>query len=153
MEADLAVWRTDWSALLERMQVNRELSPVEAAELAAITEMIDFNEADVLKRRNTGIDRDAAAFSGVVREFCQQVAPDLVELAVEDAVERLTERLEKAQGDRARRDQLQQEQAQAHELLSKIVEARGARRRRHRASLQGSRLSGCRRAATRSAAF
>ncbi|MFN4258555.1 MAG: AAA family ATPase [Gemmataceae bacterium] len=93
-EAALATWREQWGQALERLGLTPETTPAEVQ--AVLVEIQKFwqhyREADGLRRRLEGIDRDACRFREDVEELARHVALYKADLSAE----RLTEELQAA---------------------------------------------------------
>ena len=79
LENVLAGWSIDWARQVGKLGLDADASPTAAlAVIESIREARNqINEADVLKKRIEGIDRDSAAFNGRVDELVAILAPDL----------------------------------------------------------------------------
>ncbi len=79
LEKALSEWRITWGKNVEKIGLNADVSPTAA--LAVIESIRDtrtqLNEAEVLKKRIDGIDRDSGAFKKRVDELVDTLAPDL----------------------------------------------------------------------------
>jgi uncharacterized protein YhaN len=104
----LARWQRDWTAAVASLGLDGQALPVEAhAVLEALDELLQRqDEVDSLAQRIASIDRDAEVFAQEVKHFVAQVAPDLMETPVEQAVAQLHARLVRSQTDAARKAEL-----------------------------------------------
>lgn len=94
-EADLGRWRTRWEAAVAPLGLSAEALPAEAAEvLDEVRSLFDkLKEADVLKKRIEGIDKDAENFSREVLKLAETAAPDLSHMPARDIALKLHQRL------------------------------------------------------------
>ncbi|MBC2710943.1 MAG: AAA family ATPase [Desulfosarcina sp.] len=79
LENALSNWKTNWERNVGKIGLNADASPTAAlAVIESIREARNqINEAEVLKKRIDGIDRDSAAFKTRVDELVDTFAPDL----------------------------------------------------------------------------
>jgi uncharacterized protein YhaN len=124
---ELSAWRAAWSEASGLLGLGGEPTDEEAfAVLDAMAQHVrQVEQAEGLRRRIEGIDRDAARFAEDVEERCKRYAPDLAALPVAEAAERLVRAAEKARIDRAERDRLEAELA----ALTRSKEALALRRK------------------------
>lgn len=100
LEENLDQWKDKWSGHVERIGLDADASP-----MAAMT-VIDsireakglIDEADVLRKRIEGIDRDADAFRDQVDNLVTDLAPDLEDQPRDRAAILLNTRLTEARG-------------------------------------------------------
>jgi len=104
----LTRWQHDWTTAVASLGLDGQALPVEAhAVLEVLDELLKRqDEAEGLAQRIAGIDRDAEVFSQEVKHFVAQVAPDLTDTPVEQAVAQLHARLAKAQTNAVRKAEL-----------------------------------------------
>jgi uncharacterized protein YhaN len=107
----LAVWQAGWHKALAGLGVNGEVSTLDATDhLETLQGCFDrLKEADDLKKRIDGIDRDAAALEKEVQALLEKVAPDLLSLPLDQAILKLRTLLAQAQKDGALADELSAE--------------------------------------------
>jgi len=105
----LEEWRKNWGAAVKRLGLEEDAAP---NEVNTVLESVDdlfakLKEAGDKRQRVEGIDRDAKDFTENVRRLTEQVASDLTELPVEQAIADLYDRLNTAVRAQARFDELQ----------------------------------------------
>jgi uncharacterized protein YhaN len=121
-------WRIDWAVAVEQLGMDRDAEPLAAnAVIESIDELfVHIKEANDTRLRISGIDRDAKQFTSSVTHLLSQVAPDLQELPVDQAVADLNDRLEAATKSQTKLDgwneQLQQEEAKREKANSQVVQ-------------------------------
>ena len=97
----LSGWRADWEKNVSRLGMDSEASPT--AVLAVIDSVRDaknkIGEANILKKRINGMQRDAATFAERVDQLAGAVAPDLKDEPQDRVAERLSVRLTAARKD------------------------------------------------------
>ena len=130
LEKALRAWRERWHRQVARIGIDTGVSPTAA--MAVIDSLKEARgqmmEADVLRKRIEGIDRDAAAFNARVGERVEALAPDLATEPRDGAAELLYARLTAARKiDAERRGLLQQlaaakqEKADAEKRISRCT--------------------------------
>ena len=109
-ERDFADWRAQWSTCTRALGLPDGASPEQVgAALEAIAQLARAeDDADKLRRRLAGIDRDAAQFVADVHAVCESCAKDLLARPAEEAVAALVDRVGRAKEDRARRKTLEE---------------------------------------------
>lgn len=123
---DLQQWRIDWSEAVAALGLDRNAAPSEAnLVIEAADELFRLiKEADDLRSRIEGIDRDAGGFKRSLQRLFAQTANDLLELAVDQAVADLYDRLEAASTAQTKLDgwkgQLETEKSKRDKANSKI---------------------------------
>jgi uncharacterized protein YhaN len=97
-DEQLAAWQTQWTPLTARIGLGSGALPETAnAYLASITELFKrLNEADVLRRRIEGMDRDTGKFTEDARALAIQIAPDQTDRTAEEIAVELQARLTRA---------------------------------------------------------
>ena len=107
-ETSLKQWRERWRDSVTRLALTDDASPSQAnSALEAIKELFDkLDEAEILRQRIVGIDRDSESFTALVRRVSDQVDGELPKMEVERAVAELHQRLTAAQTAHARREEL-----------------------------------------------
>ncbi len=103
VEQELKAWQHRWSETVEALGLDTSAGPDEAnAVLEKMQELRqELGKADGLAERIEGIDRDQDEFSKEVKLLCEEVAEELSERPVLEAVEELHKRLQKATEDKA----------------------------------------------------
>ncbi|MDX2453051.1 AAA family ATPase [Desulfosarcina sp.] len=100
----LSRWKTSWENSVKKIGIRAEANPTAA--LAVIESIREFrnkiSEADVLRKRIDGIDRDSAVFTSRVDELVEALAPDLKAESRDRAAELLNGRLTHARKDESR---------------------------------------------------
>lgn len=120
-EAELASsavdrWRTDWAAVVEQLGLDRDAEPHAAnSVIDSVDELFShLKVVDDTRVRIEGIDRDAGQFAKSVTHLLSQVATDLQDMPVDQAVADLNDRLEAARTAKTKlggwNEQLQQEE-------------------------------------------
>jgi len=107
----LAEWRKQWHKALSGLGLVDEVSTFEAIDLVEILQNC-FNtlkESDDLKKRITGIDRDATELEKDVRALLENTAPDKLILPLDLAILQLRTMLREAQKNRTLHDRLSEE--------------------------------------------
>lgn len=107
----LAKWQEQWRKALFGLGLKDEVSTLEAIDLIeTLQNCFDkLKEADELKKRIDGIDRDAAELEKEVKALLEKVAPDMVALPLDQAILQLRTMLSQAQKDGALYDKLSEE--------------------------------------------
>ena len=118
-EGELAVWLSDWTALMEALGRGHQTTPGEVSDyLQAIAEGLKWvDEAKGLQLRIDGIDQDARDFEQDVQALMVRLAPDLAGRPVGEALLELGSRLTAQREAKSRRDELQKQARQAEEEL------------------------------------
>ncbi len=121
----LSRWKTSWENSVKKIGIRAEANPTAA--LAVVESIREFrnkiSEADVLRKRIDGIDRDSAGFTSRVDELVEALAPDLKAESRDRAAELLNGRLTHARKDASRHAGL------VERLESSIIELEDAQRR------------------------
>jgi uncharacterized protein YhaN len=91
-------WRDQWELAIMRLGLDKDARPAEAnTVLGAIDELFSkLKDADDLRERIDGIDRDADEFARTVGRLAQEMSPNLKDLPVEQAASDLYDRLDVA---------------------------------------------------------
>ena len=107
-EQDLKKWRADWATEMEALGLSDDALPSQAnSVLQDIGRLFQkFRDADQVRIRLEGIDRDAREFASDVQELVGKTLPELAKNSPEDAVSLLTTRLKEARLDQEKRDSL-----------------------------------------------
>ena len=105
---DLAAWKSGWHKALSGLGVKGEMSTLDAADhIDTLQRCFDkLKDADDLKKRIDGIDRDAADLEHEVKALLEKVAPGLVALPLDQAILKLRTLLGQAQKDSTLYNQL-----------------------------------------------
>ncbi len=95
---ELEVWRRQWESVAIIPGTTRPFEPEAAQDLLDGVEQVfsKLKEADELRSRMKGIDRDSLEFEREMQELSREAAPDLADLPVTDCVLQLYERLTEA---------------------------------------------------------
>ncbi|WP_372677199.1 AAA family ATPase [Desulfosarcina sp.] len=121
----LSRWTSSWEKSVKKIGIRADANPTAA--LAVIESIREFrntiSEADVLRKRIDGIDRDSAVFTSRVDELVEALAPDLKAESRDRAAELLNGRLTHARKDESRHAGL------VERLESSKKELEGAQRR------------------------
>jgi len=129
---DLEKWRLEWAQAVATLGLSCDAKPSEANSVIETVDELNrlFTEANDVRSRIEGIDRDADEFRQSVQRMLAQVAADLTGLVVDQAVADLVDRLAAASTAKTRLDgwkeQLEAEVKKRDAALSKIerLEAR-----------------------------
>lgn len=127
LERQLGAWRNDWASAVRPLGLNAGAEPTVANEvLSGMRDLREkLKEADILRKRIDGIDRDAGAFAKRVRELTHAVAPELEATLPERAAVELNARLTKARENlsklRTHETQLRQVEELRQESESRIT--------------------------------
>ncbi|MCA9178294.1 MAG: AAA family ATPase [Planctomycetales bacterium] len=107
-EQDLGNWRADWATEMEALGLSDGALPSQAnSVLQDIGRLFQkFRDADQLRIRLDGIDRDAREFASDVKKLVGKTLPELAKKSPEDAVSLLSTRLKEARLDQEKRDSL-----------------------------------------------
>ncbi len=121
---DRAEWEGRWASATRALGLDPTASPEEATaalEAASTLARIE-DEADKLRRRLAGIDRDAARFTEEVRDVVAKCAPNLASAPPEESCAELARRVTHASAQRAKRETLE-DQARGMEAQAREVRA------------------------------
>jgi uncharacterized protein YhaN len=122
----LAEWQNRWRKALTGLGRKEDLFPDEASDLLdTLQSCFDkFKEADDLKKRIKGIDRDADTLEADLKTLLDKIAPELLTLPLDQAILQLRTRLTQARENAAlfqkhseELDALQEDIAAAEKLL------------------------------------
>ncbi|RZB34669.1 MAG: hypothetical protein SRB1_00437 [Desulfobacteraceae bacterium Eth-SRB1] len=107
----LAKWQEQWRKTLFGLGLKDEVSTLEAIDLIETLQSCfdKLKEADDLKKRIDGIDRDAAELEKEVNALLEKVAPDMLALPLDQAILQLRTMLSEAQKDGALYDKLSED--------------------------------------------
>ena len=119
IESDLERWKIRWGKNVAKIGLDAEASPGAAmVVMDSIREAkVLIDEADILRKRIEGIDRDTDAFQKQVKILVESVAPDLKDEMPERAAELLNARLTQARESQSKRKSLEKQ-------IAKITEER-----------------------------
>lgn len=107
----LTNWQEQWQKAFLDLGLKGEVSTLEAIDLIeALQNCFDkLKEADDLKKRIDGIGSDAAVLKAAVKALLEKVAPDMVDLPLDQAILKLRTMLNQAQKDSTVYDKLSEE--------------------------------------------
>jgi uncharacterized protein YhaN len=113
-------WQEQWRKALIGLGIKYEVSTLEAIDLIETLQSCfdKLKEADDLKKRIDGIDRDADEIKKDVNALLQEVAPDMLNLPLDQAILQLRTMLIKAQKDGTLYDKLSEELNSLQEEVS-----------------------------------
>jgi len=123
-------WQGQWQKALLGLGLQEEVSPLEAVDLIeTLKSCFDkLKEADDLKKRIVGIDRDAGELEAELNGFLGKIAPEMLHLPLDRAILELRTMLNQAQKDATLHeklseelDSLQKEVASAQEILQRAT--------------------------------
>jgi uncharacterized protein YhaN len=112
-------WQDQWEKALSGLGFKGEISTLEAIDfIETLQACFDkLKDAEDLKKRIEGIDRDAKEFVKEVKALLEEVAPKMLELTLERAVLQLRTMLSQAQKDKA----LYEKNSEEFDILQKEV--------------------------------
>lgn len=118
-EQDLKKWRAGWATEMEALGLSDDALPSQAnSVLQDIGRLFQkFRDADDVRIRLEGIERDACEFASDVKELVGKTLPELANKSPEDAVSLLTTRLKEARLDQEKRDSLSRQIEEQGERL------------------------------------
>lgn len=124
-EQDLLQWQSEWTKAIRFLGLEYDANPAQAVSLIEDIKdlFMKLKEAEVLRQRIDGIDRDAKAFAGKVTDLAKREAPDLSGLPVEQAVAEFNVRLTRARKAKTQQQSLEQQGQQEQKKL-RIAEDR-----------------------------
>ncbi|MBW1830007.1 MAG: hypothetical protein JRI74_11380, partial [Deltaproteobacteria bacterium] len=116
----LAKWQEQWRKALFGLVLKDEVSTLEAIDLIETLQNCfeKLKEADDLKSRIDGIDRDAAELEKEIKPLIEKVAPDMLALSPDQAILQLRTMLSQAQKDGTLYDKLSEELDSLQEEVS-----------------------------------
>ncbi|MCA9132053.1 MAG: AAA family ATPase [Planctomycetales bacterium] len=126
-QAAVELWRTQWASAVAQLGLEGDAEPAVAnSVIESIDELLSLIEkGEDTRHRIAGIDRDAEQFATVVSGLLSQLATDLLELPVEQAVADLYDRLEATGKAQTKCDgwseQLQQEEAKRANAAAQVL--------------------------------
>lgn len=139
---ELAQCQSRWAEEMQRLSLPPQASPGQA--LAVLTTLDDLNEkrqeAERLRERVEGIDKDAVQFEAGARRLAQRLAPDLGQEPIERIVEQLQARLAEAREKQVRQDELRKKRDRE---VRRREEALAAARQAQAALTALCHLAGC----------
>ncbi|MDA3791966.1 MAG: hypothetical protein PF503_26145, partial [Desulfobacula sp.] len=102
-QEDLTNWQGQWQKAFWDLGLKGEVSTIEAIELIeTLQDCFDkLKEADDLRKRIEGIERDATELEVAVKNLLETAAPDLVDLPLDQEILKLRTMLSQAQEDNA----------------------------------------------------
>ena len=112
-------WQDKWRKALSGLRLKQDVTTSEAIDLIdTLKDCFDkLKEADDLRKRIAGIDRDASKMDSQLKDLLKKVAPDLLDLPMDRAILELRVQLGKAQKDKILFDKLTEES----DLLKKEI--------------------------------
>ncbi|MEA3414776.1 MAG: AAA family ATPase [Thermodesulfobacteriota bacterium] len=116
----LAKWQEQWQKALFGLGLKDEVSTLEAIDIIETLQSCfdKLKEADDLKKRIDGIDRDAAELEKEVNVLLEKVAPAMLGLSLDQAILQLRTMLSQAQKDGALYEKLSEELESLQEEVS-----------------------------------
>ncbi len=116
---EIARLEADWADAVKPLGKGPAPSPAQVNALLEDVKTLfaDLKEADVLRKRIAGIDRDARAFAEDVAAAVKQAAMDLAEKPAEDAAMALIARLKAGLNEQARQEGLEKQKAQEEKAI------------------------------------
>lgn len=118
-EEALETWKAQWRDLLERFGLQEDSSPAEMADfIEKVRELFaKQGEAEKLQIRIKAIDEDAGSLQGQVAGMVTNIAPELADLPVDDAVMYLNSLLAENRISETRRRQIEEQLEQAQQEI------------------------------------
>jgi uncharacterized protein YhaN len=118
-EQALVQWRSRWTEAIDPLGLNADASP---AQILAVLEdlktlFVKLDEAQVLAKRISGIDRDADDFKAKVARLTSSHAPELSVLEAQQAAAELNARLTSARNIKARQQGFEKQRQQEEDQL------------------------------------
>ncbi len=127
----LSQWKSDWAAVMCELGLPPDSSP-DAAE-TLIETLVELNDhqrqAEQFQERISGIDADTERLTAKVKSLCQEIAPDLLDTDVSDAVTTLRDRMIAGQRDEAVRNKHLAKKTQAEQQLNLAYASRDSGQR------------------------
>ena len=107
----LTRWQDEWQKALSSLGLKNEISTLEAIDLVDILQSCfdKVKEAEDLKKRIDGIDRDSGELEQEVKSLLEKVAPDMLPLPMDQAILQLRNILSLAEKDRTLYDKHSEE--------------------------------------------
>lgn len=117
---ELTAWDEQWRDLVAELGRDRRLQPLEAIEMMeALQNCFEkLRQAEELQKRIDGIDRDATALAGEVRNLTGEVAPDLLEQPLELSIPALRRLLDAAAKEETLAGELEREMVAVAEEIA-----------------------------------
>ena len=118
-EKALAQWQSQWAEAILPLGLKADATPVQAfAVVEDLKTLFDkLKEAEILRKRIQGIDRDAEAFLGKVAGLITSIAPELSEQPPQQAAAELQVRLTRTRTAKAEKQSLEKQKEQEEEQL------------------------------------
>ena len=127
----LTQWKSDWAAAMCELGLPPDSSP-DAAE-TLIETLIELNDhqrqAEQFQERISGIDTDTERLTLKVKSLCQDIAPDLLDTDISNAVATLRDRMMAGQRDEAVRNKHLAKKTQAEQQLNLAHDSRDSGQR------------------------
>jgi len=124
-EKELARWQEDWEKAVRPLGLEADSIPPQAsAVMNGLKDLFDkLKDADILRKRIEGIDRDQVQFAAKVLDLADAVAADLKEVPPEAAAAELNTRLTRARRAESQRQTLQDQLRREKKRLDKSIHA------------------------------
>lgn len=121
---ELGLWRQEWQGVLGSLGGNRQIHPAEAGDVLENLHncFARLKEADELRKRIEGIDRDAGRFEEAALALAQKIAPALMGQPAGQIVAQLKALLNQARNDRTLHARYAQETQEATEEKLRLTE-------------------------------
>ena len=123
-EKDLSDWQVQWEKAVRPIGLNGDAQPEEANlvmdELKNLFEKI--REAEIIKKRINGIDRDREEFIQRVKSLAEVVAHDLSKRAPSETALELHHRLKQSREALTKKETLEKQMDQEHERLHRAIQ-------------------------------
>ena len=116
----LADWQEQWRKAFLDLGLERDVSTLEAIDLIDNLQVCfdKLKEADDLKKRIKGIERDANALETAVVELLKNLAPEMVDLPLDQAILKLRTMLNQSQKESTLYDKLSEEIDALHQEIA-----------------------------------
>jgi uncharacterized protein YhaN len=119
-QESLSQWQAEWRKALSSLGLKNKISPLEAVDLLDILQSCfdKVKEAEDLRKRIDGIDRDAGELEKEVKSLLAKVAPDMLPLPIDQAILQLRDIHSLAAKDLTSYDKLSEELDSLQEDIS-----------------------------------
>jgi len=121
----LKLWQEQWETAVRPIGLEADAMPAQAtAVMEELKSLFDtLKEADILRKRITGIDRDADDFTGKVTDLLERIAPELIGRSPDEAALELHGRLKGYRDARSRQETLDKQLKKEQERLDRAKNA------------------------------
>ncbi len=118
---ELSTWKSQWMKALETLGLDADATPAQANSVMDDLRnlFVKLKDADVLRKRIRGIDRDAEEFREKLISLAEHEAPDLAYRPMEQIAAEINTRLTRARTARAYQQSLEKQEKQEEKQLGK----------------------------------